>query len=258
MLLKVCMSAHAIHGNFLTPSYAKKNMTLWLTGESINRTLSPGVEAENEVSELNLAQPESASTTSEHLPEISFTSLEDSFKEGLEAASANDNGTSASSLPTTKARKTEAKRRQSSVRATSSLDDRLQSCLRNKIALRHFSEFCIEEYTIENLLFWLDVEIFQSCHHEIREIYGKYIYLAYIKSGAALQVNISAEVRRDIHWPTATADETVFDEAQEQVYSMIKGHSFVRFEKSTKYQQLLAVKKAGKDPSTHTSINARV
>ncbi|KAJ3169184.1 hypothetical protein HDU88_000980 [Geranomyces variabilis] len=122
-----------------------------------------------------------------------------------------------------------------------SLDDRLQSCLRNKLALRFFSEACAEEYTIENLLFWLDVEVFQSLPSSQRQMYGQYIYLTYVSCFAPLQVNIPAEIRNDIQWPMDPhhVAETTFDEAQEQVYAMLKNHSFLRFEKSAKYKQYL-------------------
>ncbi|KAI8587891.1 hypothetical protein BDZ88DRAFT_423575 [Geranomyces variabilis] len=122
-----------------------------------------------------------------------------------------------------------------------SLDDRLQSCLRNKLALRFFSEACAEEYTIENLLFWLDVEVFQSLPSSQRHMYGQYIYLTYVSCFAPLQVNIPAEIRNDIQWPMDPhhVAETTFDEAQEQVYAMLKNHSFLRFEKSAKYKQYL-------------------
>ncbi|KAJ3182049.1 hypothetical protein HDU87_000389 [Geranomyces variabilis] len=122
-----------------------------------------------------------------------------------------------------------------------SLDDRLQSCLRNKLALRFFSEACAEEYTIENLLFWLDVEVFQSLPSGQRQMYGQYIYLTYVSCFAPLQVNIPAEIRNDIQWPMDPhhVAETTFDEAQEQVYAMLKNHSFLRFEKSAKYKQYL-------------------
>ncbi|KAI9095808.1 hypothetical protein DFS34DRAFT_695430 [Phlyctochytrium arcticum] len=123
----------------------------------------------------------------------------------------------------------------------SPIDDRLQSCLRNKVGLRFFSEFCIEEYTIENLLFWLDVEIFQSCRQELRDNFAKYIIVTYITSTAPLQVNISAEIREDVI-SNDTSDPIMFDEAQEQVYAMLKSHSFVRYEKSKKFKEYLDAK----------------
>ncbi|KAF9283910.1 hypothetical protein BGZ68_005037 [Mortierella alpina] len=43
---------------------------------------------------------------------------------------------------------------------SSSNDTRFQEILHNTIALDHFRQFCFQEYSIENLLFWMDVELF--------------------------------------------------------------------------------------------------
>lgn len=115
------------------------------------------------------------------------------------------------------------------------------------MATSHFVHFCIEEYTIENVLFWLDVEIFQSCPLNLRSAYAKYVYLTYVAVSAPLQVNLSAEVRKDVGWPIpeGEVDVDMFDEAQEQAYAMMKGHSFVRYEKSAKIKEFLEARRAG-------------
>ncbi|TPX72218.1 hypothetical protein SpCBS45565_g00598 [Spizellomyces sp. 'palustris'] len=235
-------------------------------GESINRNMSPvDVEVSDaECLELSgsRASDGNGTTSTAHLPPLVIPNLEDSINEASSVLSGQDPSASDKSLliasaasllsnVTTATDKSTTKihprSRQSSLYpTTSSLDDRLQSCLRNKLALRYFSEFCVEEYTIENLLFWLDVEIFQSCKPHARDTYSKYIYLTYIAPNAPLQVNISAEIRKDIQWPMPEGyvDETIFDEAQEQVYAMLKGHSFLRFEKSAKYKQYQEAKQA--------------
>ncbi|CAO3568974.1 unnamed protein product [Mortierella alpina] len=43
---------------------------------------------------------------------------------------------------------------------SSSNDTRFQEILHNTIALDHFRQFCFQEYSIENLLFWMDVELY--------------------------------------------------------------------------------------------------
>ncbi|KAF9917493.1 hypothetical protein BX616_000799 [Lobosporangium transversale] len=53
----------------------------------------------------------------------------------------------------------------------SSLNDTLfQEILHNKIALDHFRQFCFQEYSIENLLFWMDVELFAKPSLELLEM----------------------------------------------------------------------------------------
>ncbi|KAI8806028.1 hypothetical protein BJ742DRAFT_818158 [Cladochytrium replicatum] len=138
----------------------------------------------------------------------------------------------------------------SSVKRSMPLHERVQEVLRNKIALEFFHEFCIEEYVIENLLFWLDVEIFQSCPNEFQSAYAKYIYLLYIARGAPLQLNLTDEVRDEVPrppednsqaWP---ADSMIFDEAQEQVYSNLKAYTFERFERSLKWSEMHTQRRA--------------
>ncbi|KAI8825643.1 uncharacterized protein EV422DRAFT_513681 [Fimicolochytrium jonesii] len=135
--------------------------------------------------------------------------------------------------------------------APPSLDDRIQLYLRNKMALKYLSEFCLEEYTIENLLFWIDVEVFQSSQASIRPTFARYIYLNYIAPGSPLQVNFSPEICRDLQTiigvNAGNVDRTVFDEAQEQVYSMLKNHSFVRFEENSRHQIYMAARQSDGD-----------
>ncbi|KAG0227163.1 hypothetical protein BGW42_003134 [Actinomortierella wolfii] len=52
-------------------------------------------------------------------------------------------------------------------RESSSNDMRFQAILHNTIALDHFRQFCFQEYSIENLLFWMDVELFASPSQEL-------------------------------------------------------------------------------------------
>ncbi|TPX58437.1 hypothetical protein PhCBS80983_g03150 [Powellomyces hirtus] len=203
-------------------------------GESVNRTMA--------VDELN----ENQVYTSD---EISGSDLWNRAASGdLLLGSSDLLGTDSSDKPTESISSivTAPKKKTGRTGSHSTLDDRLQLCLRNKLALRYFSESCAEEYTIENLLFWLDVEVFQSLPLQHREMYARYIYLTYVSCVAPLQVNIPAEIRNDIPWPfpDTMLDETIFDEAQEQVYAMIKAHSFIRFEKNAKYKLFLEARAA--------------
>ncbi|KAG0025735.1 hypothetical protein BGZ82_009874 [Podila clonocystis] len=109
---------------------------------------------------------------------------------------------------------------------SSSNDARFQEILHNTIALDHFRQFCFQEYSIENLLFWLDVELFSKPSKEFLDMdtpeakgdqmlnpahtdkpgrfavkHARYIYLTYIDSNAPLQVNLSDETRTEIPWP---------------------------------------------------------
>ncbi|KAJ3100406.1 Ral GTPase-activating protein subunit alpha-2 [Phlyctochytrium planicorne] len=119
------------------------------------------------------------------------------------------------------------------------LDDRLQAVLRNTIALDAFHEFCIDDYSIENLLFWLSVEVFQSSPENLQTSYASFIYNMFISENSPLRINLSQEVIRDINISSKkVVDPMLFDEAQQHIYSVLKGHSFIRFEKSNKLSDL--------------------
>ncbi|KAF8974068.1 hypothetical protein BGZ46_009823 [Entomortierella lignicola] len=53
---------------------------------------------------------------------------------------------------------------------SSSNDARFQEILHNTIALDHFRQFCFQEYSIENLLFWMDVELFAKPNPELLQV----------------------------------------------------------------------------------------
>jgi len=127
-----------------------------------------------------------------------------------------------------------------------SLDERLQAVLHNKIALHAFHEYCYEGYSLENLLCWLDIEIFHTAPTSMRRSIATVIYLTYLAPDSPHEINLSAEMRAEIPWPLGeTIDPCMFDDAQEVVYTLIKSDAFIRFEKSTKYERLLEIRKAG-------------
>lgn len=130
-----------------------------------------------------------------------------------------------------------------------------RSILSNLLALNYFHKFIIREFSVENLLFWLDIELFAAGTNDIEDnyfeeqqtaiIHAKYIYLTYIGSNAPLQVNLSDEIRKDITWPLdddCIIERNMFDEAQEAVYQLMKGHSFARFEISPEWEECEKIK----------------
>ncbi|KAG9304550.1 hypothetical protein G9A89_020114 [Geosiphon pyriformis] len=142
-------------------------------------------------------------------------------------------------------------------------ESRFQSLLSNTLSLNFFQRFTINEYSAENPLFWLDVELFAagiSCDGEDNYfdeqqtalIHAKYIYLTYISPNGPLQVNLSDEIRREIPWPLdddCIVERDMFDEAQEAVYQLMKGHTFMRFEESKEWKECLRIK--NEDPERY-------
>ncbi|KAJ3034113.1 hypothetical protein HDV00_005434 [Rhizophlyctis rosea] len=131
--------------------------------------------------------------------------------------------------------------------ASLTLDDRLQWILHSRSALESFISFCVEDHTVENLLFWFEAEIFQHISANDRLLYARYLYFTYLCGGAPMRINLSEEIRRDVALPTDSihVDNSMFDEAQEIIYAALKGQAFVRFER-TNWEELLPKDDNGK------------
>ncbi|KAI9332141.1 hypothetical protein DFJ73DRAFT_856033 [Zopfochytrium polystomum] len=114
------------------------------------------------------------------------------------------------------------------------LDDRFRAMFRNKMYLQCFQEFCAHDRSVENLLYWLEVEILQSCPPHLQLQYGQYVYYLYLAPSAPLRINVVGEVLDDATCPVEGKrfDGIMFDEAQQHVYASLKGHSFTKFERS--------------------------
>ncbi|KAG0318750.1 hypothetical protein BGZ99_005476 [Dissophora globulifera] len=85
----------------------------------------------------------------------------------------------------------------------SSNDTRFQEILHNTIALDHFRQFCFQEYSIENLLFWMDVELFAKGSPELWRV-GR-------RSGAAQaeqhQQHTTLSSAHDVDTPTPVVED---------------------------------------------------
>lgn len=149
--------------------------------------------------------------------------------------------------------------------AMAGLDTRFRDILANKLALRYFARFALAEFSVENLLFYIDVELFSSGQALAKDlddeefyddisrddpdyaatVQAEFIYVCYIADNAPLQVNLPDEIRRDIVDPRELLlpDRTMFDEAQEAVFQLMKGHTYVRFETHEMYRQLFDIRK---------------
>ncbi|KAG5463212.1 MAG: hypothetical protein BJ554DRAFT_976, partial [Olpidium bornovanus] len=93
--------------------------------------------------------------------------------------------------------------------------------LRNLVGLEIFQEFCTRDFSVENLLLWLDVEMFTSLKDPATFLtHARYIYLTYLAESAPLQVNLREDVIRDVPWPLQSGwlvDRAMFDEPNLEV-----------------------------------------
>ncbi|ORX90981.1 hypothetical protein K493DRAFT_317594 [Basidiobolus meristosporus CBS 931.73] len=127
---------------------------------------------------------------------------------------------------------------------TEVLEERFQGILFNNTLLGYFQQFCLQQYAIESLLFWIEVELFRNTMLALVPNAAQYIYQTYIAKDSPLQVNLCDEIRNEIPETFGSEDDylpniTIFDEAQEYIYEMLMHHTFQCFEESSCYEQML-------------------
>jgi hypothetical protein len=133
------------------------------------------------------------------------------------------------------------------------LEDRFRQCIYNEFSLAAFQAHCAREFTLESLLFFLEVEVFRELASGDQsklpqgmriEQYARYIYEIYIDNDAPLQVNLSEEIREEVA-NAGRCSASLFDGAQDMVHAMLKRHSFVRFEASDAHMLLARLRQQG-------------
>jgi hypothetical protein len=130
---------------------------------------------------------------------------------------------------------------------TSHVEDRMLSVLYNTTALIFFNEFCLREYSIENVLFWVESEIFKTIT-DVGDRYkmAKRIIFTYIKPNSPLCLNIEDELRASVG--QVSAEEvpiSLFDELQGFIQKLLKLHAYPRYELSDLFEKFIKLKDNG-------------
>lgn len=138
----------------------------------------------------------------------------------------------------------------------SSVDDRLLSILYNSKSLAFFNEFCLREFAIENVLFWIEAECFKSLSTaEERKTMAKRLISTYIEHNSPLSLNIEESYRNAVAEANLdNLDSTFFDEFQDFVFVLLKVHAYPRFELSDLFERFLTFKRKGKSGSNQRSV----
>jgi len=131
---------------------------------------------------------------------------------------------------------------------SSASDELLSKILSNRIGLQYFLNYCIKELVVEDVLFWLDIECFQTIEPKLKELYISFLIITYIIDGAPLKINISEELRNNffIQYAENPLSNELFDEIQEEIYSTIQCFHYAKFEKSKLFESLVNTRKKGK------------
>ena len=106
--------------------------------------------------------------------------------------------------------------------------------------------FLVQEFSVENILFFNEVSHFQRIDDE-EELYSQAhsIYKQYLETNKApLEVNLPASIAKDISERIQEIREgrstksDIFDECQEAIYKLMESDSFPRFLKSKVCKEL--------------------
>ena len=115
----------------------------------------------------------------------------------------------------------------------------LKEALRNQAFLWGFKEFCMKEFNVENLLCWLDVEVYKEEADEQKRItLAEMLYNTYLKSDCPLQVNVPTQLVGVLEVPYKAAPIDMFDELQAAIFRNMVADSLPRFVKSPQYERV--------------------
>lgn len=120
----------------------------------------------------------------------------------------------------------------------------LESILNNISALQKFRNFLIEECTVENLLLWVEIEIFKDSK-SLR--HAKRIFNKFLREESELEVTIVSEELRTLVFnrlrsPHELSDcSCMFDEVQKEIFEYMKRESYPRFLTSSQSMMLIEV-----------------
>jgi hypothetical protein len=131
----------------------------------------------------------------------------------------------------------------------------LAALLLSEEGFQMFKERMQEEFSVENILFWQDVNRYRN-----GDVSGQFVFENYILESSALCVPISAKVRKALEAKfsvnqsmeilqvsgsnseilLSTVSTDAFDAAQTEIFNLMVKDTFLRFHHTPKYQQFLA------------------
>ncbi|CAI5440756.1 unnamed protein product [Caenorhabditis angaria] len=110
----------------------------------------------------------------------------------------------------------------------------------NKQGQKYFAEFLKGEYSDENILFW------QACQELKREKNGekieekaRIIYEDFISILSPKEVSLDSRVREIVNSNMSRPSATTFDEAQNQIFTLMQRDSYPRFLASNMYRKMI-------------------
>ena len=208
-------------------------------------------------SDLNVAVDSAQEESKKNLPDLPHQVSHDDDEESKESASRAMSSELQASCKPSKAKLNDENRAslgrnplpsdQSIASKSSSLDDHLYLILHNLSSLHFFNEFCLNDYSIENVLFWIEAEVFRTIPDETdRQVFAHHIYHAYIKEGAPLALNLDREIRQLVITKYEKNEKNMFGDLQDFILFLMRQSAYTRFEESAIFQKFLQFKTEGK------------
>ncbi|GBG30964.1 Regulator of G-protein signaling 14 [Hondaea fermentalgiana] len=142
-------------------------------------------------------------------------------------------------------------------------DVSLEDVLNVKMARQFLTSYAAKEFATENLEFWLAIERFKSIDTRIRKSVAvavgldpedvkarkrdimlqeaDLIYYKYVVESASTQINLGSAVFEELRSRMKHAEYSfdMFDAAQDEIFDLISGDTFVRFKESYEFRKLL-------------------
>jgi regulator of G-protein signaling len=113
--------------------------------------------------------------------------------------------------------------------------------MKNKSGQKYFAEFLKSEYSDENILFWQACEeLKRERNTEKIEEKARIIYEDFISILSPKEVSLDSRVREIINNNMVHPTAHTFDEAQNQIYTLMQRDSYPRFIASALYKKILS------------------
>jgi len=134
--------------------------------------------------------------------------------------------------------------------------------LQDPTLLEGFSQFCEQQWCVENILFWKTTEDFISTFRggdaDLQR--ATHIVDEFILEGAPLQINIDDSLRELIthECEAKTISAELFERAREDVFIMMKQDAFSKWQQTENFQQTLKkadVERPAEDKDAHVVLN---
>ena len=131
------------------------------------------------------------------------------------------------------------------------------SFLNNPKAYKLFAEHLANEWAVENIKFWSQVESFRGQYAHFKKIKdGNLVavqtYNTFIKPGALMDVNIPSVMRDDLirkfenhavddpDFTKKAIPSTIFDDAQKEIFALMEKDSFQRWQNTKTFKEFVA------------------